>query len=112
MQQPSVGLNPCGREEGMDEKKKENGAAAKSRGVNLFALRLAVAAYLVYLGVDLLRAYLAGGSALSAAAAWGCGLGFPIAGLAFGAYSFLRYRREKAAEKKEAEETGKTPDGD
>ena len=35
MPQPSVGLNPCGRDEGMDEKKKENGAAAKNRGVTI-----------------------------------------------------------------------------
>ena len=94
----------------MDEKKKENGAAAKSRGVNLFALRLAVAAYLVYLGFDLLRDFLAGASTLSAAAAWGFGLGFMVAGLGFGVYSFLCYRSVTAKEK--AEETGKTPEGD
>ena len=94
----------------MDGKRKEN-TAGKNRSVNFFALRLAVAAYLAYLGFDLLRAFLAGGSTLPAAAAWGCGLGFMAAGLAFGVYSFLRYRREKAAEEK-AEETDKTPGED
>ena len=94
----------------MDENKKERSAAGKNRTVNLFALRLAVAAYLVYLGFDLLRGFLAGASTLPAASAWGFGLGFMAAGLGFGVYSFLHYRRETAAEKKKAEETGKTPD--
>ena len=94
----------------MDEKRKESASAGKNRVSNFFALRLAVAAYLVYLGFDLLRDFLAGASTLSAAAAWGFGLGFMAAGLGFGVYSFLRYRRETAKEK--AEETGKTPKGD
>ena len=93
----------------MDEKNKEKSAVGKNRTVNLFALRLAVAAYLVYLGFDLLRTFLVGASTLSPAAAWGCGVGFMAAGLGFGIYSLLRYRREEAAEKK-TEETGKTPE--
>ena len=88
----------------MDEKNRETSAAKSSRTVNLFALRLAVAAYLVYLG------FLVGASTLSPAAAWGCGVGFMAAGLAFGLYSLLRYRREAAAEKNKTEETGKTPE--
>ena len=76
----------------MDEKNRETSAAKSSRTVNLFALRLAVAAYLVYLGF------------------WGCGVGFMAAGLGFGIYSLLRYRRETAAEKNKTEETGKTPE--
>ena len=75
----------------MDEKNRETSAAKSSRTVNLFALRLAVAAYLVYLGL-------------------GCGVGFMAAGLGFGLYSLLRYRREAAAEKNKTEETGKTPE--
>ncbi|MDO4862137.1 MAG: hypothetical protein Q3984_05660 [Eubacteriales bacterium] len=94
----------------MDEKNRETSAAKSSRTVNLFALRLAVAAYLVYLGFDLLRTYLVGASTLSPAAAWGCGVGFMAAGLGFGLYSLLRYRREAAAEKNKTEETGKTPE--
>ena len=38
------------------------------------------------------------------------GIGFMAAGLGFGVYSFLRYRRETAEEKNRAEETGKTPE--
>ncbi len=94
----------------MGEDKKENPAAGKNRAVNLFALRLAVAAYLAYLGFDLLRAYLVGGSSLTPVAAWGCGVGFMAAGLGFGVYSFLRYRRETAEEKNKTEETGKAPE--
>ena len=93
----------------MDGKNIKKSADSRRAG-NFFAVRLAVAAYLVYLGFDLLRDFLAGASTLSAAAAWGFGLGFMAAGLGFGVYSFLRYRRETAKEK--AEETGKTPEGD
>jgi hypothetical protein len=96
----------------MDEKKKENAAAGKNRASNFFALRLAAAAYLAYLGFDLLRDFLAGASTIPAAGAWGFGLGFLAAGLGFGIYSFLCYRRETAKEKEKAEETGKMPDGD
>jgi|GEM_PF-2635964 len=94
----------------MDGNNREKSAAGKNRTVNLFALRLAVAAYLVYLGFDLLRTFLVGASTLSPAAAWGCGVGFMAAGLCFGIYSLLRYRREAAAEKNKTEETGKTPE--
>lgn len=93
----------------MDENK-EKTASGKNRSVNHFALRLAIAAYLAYLGFDLLRGFLAGASTLSPAAGWGFGIGFMAAGLGFGVYSFLRYRRETAEEKNRAEETGKTPD--
>ena len=93
----------------MDEKKKES--APKNRSVNFFALRLAVAGYLAYLGFDLLRAFLVGASTLSPTVAWSCGVGFMAAGLGFGVYSFLRWRRETAAERT-AEGTGKTPDAE
>ena len=81
-----------------------------NRSVNLFALRAAVAAYLCYLGFDIFRSYLVGASTLSPTLAWLCGPGFIAAGLGFGIYSFLRYRREKAEAEKRQEETGKTPD--
>ena len=93
----------------MDENKKERSAAGKNRTVNLFALRLAVAAYLVYLGFDLLRGFLAGASTLPAASAWGFGLGFMAAGLGFAVYSFLSWRRGAAAEKEKKEQSGGTP---
>ena len=80
----------------MDDNRQKQTAEGR-RAVNLFALRAAVAAYLVYLGFDLFRAYLAGASTLSPTMAWLCGPGFMAAGLGFGVYSYLRYRREKAA---------------
>ena len=78
----------------MDDKQKDSAAAKRNRAGGFFALRLAAAAYLAWLGIDLLRSYLAGGSGLSPALAWCFGLAFPLAGLAFGIYSFRRYRRE------------------
>ena len=93
----------------MDGKDREKNAAGKNRAANFFALRLAVAAYLVYLGFDLLRDWLGGGSTLSAAAAWGFGLGFMAAGLGFAVYSFLSWRRGAAAEKEKKEQSGGTP---
>ena len=95
----------------MNDKNRDNRSGASGKAVNLFALRAAVAAYLVYLGFDLFRSYLAGASTLTPLLAWLCGPGFMAAGLGFGVYSYLRYRREKAAEE-EKEQTDKTPDGD
>ena len=98
----------------MDEKEKNKGYGASGRAVNFFALRLAVAAYLVYLGFDLFRSYLAGASTLSPTMAWLCGPGFMAAGIAFGIFSFLRYRRESAAaqERKNAPDGEEKPDGE
>ena len=100
----------------MDDKQKDSAAAKRNRAGGFFALRLAAAAYLAWLGIDLLRSYLAGGSGLSPALAWGFGLAFPLAGLAFGIYSFRRYRRETAeadppSEKTEEKEENE-PDGE
>ena len=92
----------------MDGNKKESAAAGKYNAGSFFALRLAVAAYLGYLGFDLLRDHLAGVSTLSAAASWGFGVGFMAAALAFGVYSVLRYRRENTA----ARAGGESPEAD
>ena len=81
----------------MDEKEKRPSTSGKNRAVNFFTLRLLVAGYLAWLGFDLLRGFLTGASALSPAAAWGCGVGFMAAGLGFAVYSIRRYRRETAA---------------
>ena len=55
-------------------------------------LRAAVAGYLLYLGVDLIRERLLGTSTLPAAAAWLCGAAFITAGVLFGWYTWRRYR--------------------
>ena len=96
----------------MDDKQKDSAAAKRNRAGGFFALRLAAAAYLAWLGIDLLRSYLAGGSGLSPALAWGFGLAFPLAGLAFGIYSFRRYRRETAEAEDPPEQNRNTPDGE
>ncbi len=96
----------------MDENRNKSETAKDNRAVNLFALRLAVAAYLCYLGVDMLRTFLVGASTLAPAVAWGCGLGFPAAGLGFALYSYLRWRRETAARKGQAAAEDKAPDED
>ena len=83
--------------------------SAQRRAVNFFALRAAVALYLIYLGFDLFRSYLVGASTLSPTAAWLCGPGFMAAGLLFALYSWRRYRREIAAA---AEESAETPAGE
>ncbi len=98
----------------MDEKDKNKRSGASGRTVNFFALRIAVAAYLVYLGFDLFRSWLVGASTLSPTMAWLCGPGFMAAGVVFGIYSFLRYRRESAAakEKNDAPNGEEKPDGE
>lgn len=100
----------------MDDRQKESAAAKRNRAGGFFALRLAAAAYLAWLGIDLLRSYLAGGSGLSAALSWGFGLAFPLAALGFGIYSFRRYRRETADAESPAENSEepneKQPDGE
>ena len=98
----------------MDEKEKTGKKDPDNRAFNFFALRAAVAAYLCYLGFDLVRGHLTGASTLSAAVSWGCGLGFVAVGLGFAFYSWRRYRRETAPGDGETApgdgETGKTPD--
>ena len=96
----------------MDDNGK-NRSGSGSRSVNLFALRAAVSAYLIYLGFDLFRAWLVGASTLSPTLAWLCGPGFMAAGLGFGVYSFLRYRRERdaAADRESAEHGDGGPGG-
>ena len=90
----------------MDKKKKDFFGAGTNSPAFL-TVRLAVSAYLAWLGFDLLRGFLAGTSTLSSAAAWCCGIGFPAVGLGFALYSVLLYRREtKRGES--TEETGES----
>ena len=93
----------------MDENGKNTQSAESRRAVNYFALRLAVAGYLVYLGFDILRGHLSGASALSPLLSWLCGVGFTAAALAFAFYSWRRYRRECASA---ADKSGEAPETD
>ena len=90
----------------MDVKERGTQSAEQRRAVNFFALRLAVAGYLAYLGFDILRGHLSGASTISPLLSWLCGVGFMAAALAFGLYSWRRYRRERAPA---ADERGEAP---
>jgi membrane protein implicated in regulation of membrane protease activity len=90
----------------MDGNDRNTQSAENRRAVNFFALRLAVAGYLVYLGFDILRGHISGASALSPLLSWLCGVGFMAAALAFALYSWRRYRRECAAADKRGEAPG------
>ena len=92
----------------MDGNGKRDQSGADRRAVNFLMLRLAVAAYLAYLGFDILRGHLSGASTLSPLLSWLCGVGFMAAALVFGLYSWRRYRRESAA----AEARGEAPEAD
>ena len=62
-------------------------------------LRAAVALYILYIGYTLLRDTMAGVSSLPAWLGWLAGLVFMGAAVAFGVYTYRRYRAELAAAK-------------
>lgn len=81
----------------MDDRKQEDDAARKSRAGNRAALRLAVAAYLLYLGYSILRDMLTGISSLSPVLGWTAGMAFIVCGLLFGWYSWKRWKEARDA---------------
>lgn len=86
----------------MNEQKPKT--AERQKTINMAALRAAVAVYLIYLGVSLVRDRLQGNSTLPPALAWVAGLVFLLAGAAFGWYAWRRWQSERdtAAENEEA----------
>ena len=76
----------------MDERKPEEDAARKTRAGNRAALRLAVSAYLLYLGYSILRDTVTGTSAMYPALGWIAGVVFIVAGALFGRYSWKRWK--------------------
>ena len=79
-------------------------------------LRAAVAGYLIYLGVTLIRDRLNGKSAMAPWLAWACGTVFVLAGAAFGWFAWRRYRADTAdrpgnAGEPEAAGTPEVPEG-
>ena len=82
----------------MDSRKPEDDdAARKSRAGNRAALRLAVAAYLLYLGYSILRDTLLGTSAMSPVLGWAAGVGFIVCAVLFGLYSWKRWTESRDA---------------
>ena len=67
------------------------------RSGSLAALRIAAAAYIFYLGWTVLRDTLNGSSTIPVWVGWLAGLVFMGASLAYGVYSFRRYRQEQKA---------------
>ncbi len=92
----------------MDEKNCEYDPAKRAKVSNIAILRAVVAAYLAYLGFDLLRDWFRGASTLSPALAWTAGLGFIAAALAFGFYTWKRWKQESEAARLPAGSAGET----
>ncbi len=81
-----------------DESGKKSAGGAQS--MNRAALRAVVGAYLIYLGVSLIRDFLNGKNTMAPWFAWGSGIFFALAGAAVIAYTVRRYRAEKQAQEK------------
>ena len=90
----------------MDEKNCEYDPSKRTRASNTAVLRAVVAAYLAYLGFDLLRDRIRGISTLSPVFAWTAGLGFIAAALAFGLYTWKLWKRELEAARLPADSAG------
>ena len=78
----------------------EKKPAGRAQG-NRAALRAVVGAYLIYLGVSLVRDFLNGKSTMAPWAAWGCGIFFALAGAGVIVYAWLHYRAETAEQTRE-----------
>ena len=79
----------------MDSRKPDDDAARKNRAGNTAALRLAVAAYLLYLGWSILRDTVRGTSAMSPVLGWAAGVIFIACAVGFGWYSWKRWVRSR-----------------
>ena len=82
----------------MDDRTPEEDAARKSRAGNRAALRLAVSAYLLYLGYSILHDTLTGTSAMSPVLGWIAGAVFIVGGALFGRYSWKRWKEARDAQ--------------
>ena len=91
----------------MNEQKPKT--AERQKTINMAALRAAVAVYLIYLGVSLIRDRLQGTSTLPPALAWFAGLAFLLGGAAYGWYTWRRWRSERGAAADSGESAGEAP---
>ncbi len=69
----------------------------RARAGTSATLRAAVALYIIYLGFSIIRGVREGGTSMSPALGWSAGLVFIAAALAFGVYTWKRWRREVEA---------------
>ena len=74
------------------------------RAGTIATLRAVVAGYLVYLGVSLVRDRINGVSDMALWLAWLCGVVFVIAGIAFGWYTWKRWRKDTSEADNKTEE--------
>ncbi len=91
-----------------DESGKKSAGLAPAR--NRAILRAVVGAYLIYLGVSLLRDHLGGGSSLAPLFAWGIGVFFALAGAGVIVYTWRRWRADAAEAAQEKTEDAQTGD--
>ena len=83
----------------MKEPEKQYDMTRRASAINIAVLRSAVAAYLAYLGYDLIRDACTGVSALSPVLAWAAGLAFIFGAAAFAFFIRKRWHADmKAAE--------------
>ena len=79
----------------MNDRHPESDTAGRARALNLATLRAVVAAYLLYLGVSTLVSLAKGESSLSPLFGWSIGILFTGSALAFGWYTWKRWRTEQ-----------------
>ena len=86
--------------------------ANKTKISNMTILRAVVAGYLFYLGFTILRDVMKGEpGSLPIWLLWLCGIGFMLAALAFGFYTWKQYQKQMSALQSESkEEETETPD--
>ena len=82
-----------------------NGAPnPRGRAMTMATLRAVVAGYLIYLGGSLIYGHLKGESEMIPWMAWFFGIFFILAGIAFGIYTWKRYKQETAEKPEETQE--------
>ena len=81
----------------MDDRELDYDIAERNKAGSIAALRAAVAGYLFYLGLSMIRDLLRGVSTMSPVFVWAVGLVFIAAAVAFGFYTWRRWRADLEA---------------
>ena len=80
------------------------GSNPRGRAMTIATLRAVVAGYLIYLGGSLIYGRLKGESDMIPWMAWFFGIFFILAGVAFGIYTWKRYKQETTEKPEEVQE--------
>ena len=95
------------------KEKKQYDLALKSRAYSGLALRVVVAAYIVYLGWKVLSGTLSAGGPIPDWGAWLIFAGFSAAGVGFCVFAFLQFKKlVKAAQLPPERQTGDDTESD